>query len=262
MAGSDITTDGRDVVEDFVADATSIGALHGSVRGNRNVTQRIAAMDALGNVHGERLLDIGCGTGEYTTALAERFARVDGIEIERKRLEVFEQNKPDNVSLQLMSASQLDFDDDTFDVVVMIEVLEHLADVPGALKEIQRVLKPGGSFYLTTPSRRWPLEQHGVLVKGKRYKSIFMPGLVWIKPLHERFSDAAAFEPKEVAALADAADMSLVGHRFMMPPLDSLPEGHRVHQLTERLADAGANQVFGQTLVARLDPRDDIIRLP
>ena len=262
METSDISAGQRKVAREFVADAKSCGALHGSARGDRNITERIAAMDALGfPASGERMLDIGCGTGEYTVELARRFDRVDGIEIEQDRLELFEESKPDNVHLELMSCTNTSYDDDTFDVIVMIEVLEHLADVPGSLREIQRVLKPSGSLYLTTPSRRWPFEQHGVLIKGKRYPSYYMPGLVWVKPIHERFSDAAAFEPKEVEKLADDAHLKMVGHRFMMPPLDSLGDGHRVHQLTEKLADLGVSKFFGQSLIARLDQREVVIHL-
>ncbi len=239
------------IVEDFAQDANSIGGLHGSAKGNRNVEKRLAAMARVADLGGERLLDIGCGTGEYTRALATMYDRVDGIEIEQTRLELFQEDTPDNVELQLMSANEMSYDDDTFDTVVMIEVLEHLSDVPSALREVARVLKPHGRLVLTTPSRRWPLEQHGVLFRGKRYKSIFAPGLVWVKPLHRRLSDADAFEPSDLRRLADQSGLVLEGHTFMMPPLDSLAEGHRVHQVTDQ-AENYIKDVFGQTIVASL----------
>ncbi len=240
-----------DVAEDFAGDAQSIGALHGSARGNRNVSQRLAAMERLVPLRGQHLLDVGCGTGEYTTALAENFETVDGIEIERNRLEVFKENAPEHVNLHMMSANKLDFEDDTFDTIVMIEVLEHLTDIEGALSELSRVLTPRGRIVLTTPSRRWPFEQHGVLYNDKRYPSYYAPGLVWIKSLHEKFSDAAAFEPKDIENLAASAGLELENHTFMMPPLDSFDEGHVVHKATEAI-EGVAQHFFGQTIVASL----------
>lgn len=47
--------------------------------------------------------------------------------------------------------NKMPFADNTFDNVVAMEVLEHIHDVPGALKEIHRVLKPGGVFVMSTP---------------------------------------------------------------------------------------------------------------
>ena len=252
VIGSDIQS--GEVDEALQEDAKSIGAMHGSARGKRNVTQRMAAFDRLVQLGGERLLDIGCGTGEYTTTLAELYTEVDGIEIERLRLEAFERNKPDNVAVHLMSANDMNFEDDTFDTVVMIEVLEHLADTVTALAEIRRVLKPTGRLLLTTPSRRWPLEQHGVLFRGKRYPSYYAPGLVWAKPLHKKMSDADAFEPSDLRRLADQTGLEVDGITFMMPPLDSLPYGHIAHTATERIEER-VSDFFGQTIVASLRPK-------
>ncbi len=170
------------VADEFSSDAQSIGALHGSARGNRNVERRLAAMERLAPLSGTRLLDAGCGTGEYTTVMAPAFESVDGIEIEQRRLEMFKETAPEGITLQMMSVNQLDFEDDTFDRIVLIEVLEHLTDIAGAMKEIARVLTPEGRVLLTTPSRRWPLEQHGVLIGGSRRPSYGAPGREWITP--------------------------------------------------------------------------------
>ncbi len=79
----------------------------------------------------------------------------------------------------------------------MIEVLEHLSDPAETLKEIRRVLKPGGSLYLTTPNRLWPLEQHGVRLGNRRWPSYALPGITWIKPLHKRVSNFGAFSRRK-----------------------------------------------------------------
>ncbi len=246
------TTDRR-VATEFEADAASIGALEGSARGARNVRRRIEAMERLGpvGVADGRLLDVGCANGAYTRALADRFAAVDAIDIELDRLDAFAVDKPDHVAVHLMSANEMTFDDDTFDQVTLIEVLEHVADPAAALAEIARVLVPEGSLFLTTPSRLWPFEQHGVKLGGRRFPGVALPGLVWCKPLHRRLSPSDAFTRSDLGALAEDAGLKLAGVTWMMPPLDSLPEGHVAHRVTER-AERSPLSALGQTIVARL----------
>jgi SAM-dependent methyltransferase len=68
------------------------------------------------------------------------------------RRELGEHINVNNLSAQLhhMDAAQLTFSDSSFDVVFSISVFEHLPDVPGALKQIDRVLRPGGVAYIVT----------------------------------------------------------------------------------------------------------------
>jgi len=242
----------RVVDDEFARDARSIGALHGSARGNRNIAGRLRAMRRLADLTGEALLDVGCGTGEYTMALAPGFDRVEAIDIEPERLELFGRTAPDGVTVSSMSVNELSFDDEAFDVVTMIEVLEHLSDPSGALREIRRVLRPDGKLLVTTPSRYWPLEQHGVLLGSRRAKSVYFPGIVWLKPLHIRLSDAAAFTRKDLGRMADAGGLRLRAVTYMMPPLDSLGSGHWVHRRLDRL-ERGPLAPLGQTIVACLE---------
>jgi len=241
----------RPVVAGFEGDATSIGGLHGSARGNRNITGRIQAMSRLSNLSGARLLDIGCGSGEYTIKMTAGFDQVDGIDIEPKRLELFRSNKPDNVTVTAMSANSLEFADETFDVITMIEVLEHLADPAGALAEAGRTLAPNGTLLLTTPNRKWPIEQHGVLLGNRRVRGILAPGLVWIKPLHRRFSDANAFTETDLRNLAGQAGLQVEGITYMMPPLDSLGDQSKVHKVLD-WAETSPVSSFGQTIIAAM----------
>ncbi len=237
-----------EVIDEFQEDAHSIGSLHGSARGQRNIVGRLAAMARLAPLKGGRLLDIGCGTGEYTTEMARHFDAVDAIDIEPERLELFAERARANTTVTAMSGNNLKFDDESFDLVSMIEVLEHLSDPVATMKEIRRVLKPGAYLLLTTPNRYWPIEQHGVLVGGSRFPGTFAPGLVWIKPLHRRLSDADAFSKRDLAALASRAELQLVDVTYMMPPLDSLGEGSRVHEALDKL-ETSVLSMFGQTIV-------------
>lgn len=95
---------------------------------------------------GGRLLDVGCGTGFILRLAVDIFERVDGIDITPEMLARIPDLGP-KVTIQLAEAEQLPFPDNTFDVVTAYSVFDHLVDYRIALREIARVLRPGGIFY-------------------------------------------------------------------------------------------------------------------
>jgi ubiquinone/menaquinone biosynthesis C-methylase UbiE len=99
---------------------------------------------------GERLLEIGPGTGYYTFEMAQRVGsgQVDVFDIQQEMLDhvMREANRRGvtNVRPALGDAQSLPYADDSFDAVVLITVLGEIPDQDRALEEIARVLKPGG----------------------------------------------------------------------------------------------------------------------
>lgn len=101
---------------------------------------------------GMRILELGCGTGYFTKKLAETGASVTAIDISPDLLKVAAaEHAAANVNLVIENACAMTFPDESFDSVVGSSVLHHL-DVPRALAEIWRVLRPGGSLYFTEPN--------------------------------------------------------------------------------------------------------------
>lgn len=102
------------------------------------------------------VLDIGCNTGRGGQILktANPQLRLTGLDVVEERLDKI----PTGIyeRLILSSADSIDVPDNTYDDIVAGEVIEHIdpADVPGVLKELKRVLKPGGRLQLTTPNPR------------------------------------------------------------------------------------------------------------
>lgn len=96
-----------------------------------------------------RLLDVGCGPGTITLGLARAVAPGDAIGIDPVPGIVAEALSQDRAELEGLSfavgdAYDLDFEDETFDVVHAHQVLQHLARPVDALREMRRVLKPNG----------------------------------------------------------------------------------------------------------------------
>ncbi|GLW99710.1 class I SAM-dependent methyltransferase [Microtetraspora sp. NBRC 16547] len=196
-----------------------------SAYGERGIVKRLTALRAQHKPKGERLLDVGCGDGSYTVRLAEGFTKVDGVDIESVRLKMFAEriegtDLAERITIREMSASELDFPDDTFDLVTAIEVVEHVHELDRALKEIHRVLKPGGLFQLTTPNRWFPLETHGVLFRGRRYRSTRAPFLTWVRPLHRRMADARTFTGAEIRGHLTRAGLRTRRLDYIGPPFD------------------------------------------
>lgn len=99
-----------------------------------------------------KLLDIG---GERTNNRGNfRFKRENENYYERITLNISKGTKPD----VLGSAENLPFDDDYFDIITCLEVLEHLKSPESCFSEFTRVIKPGGSVFLSAP---WMVGIHG-----------------------------------------------------------------------------------------------------
>ncbi|HEX8693061.1 MAG TPA: class I SAM-dependent methyltransferase [Longimicrobium sp.] len=105
-------------------------------------------------VSGARVLDIGCGDAGVLIAFAERGARCAGIELDEKSLErgrVRAEEHGVEVDLRRGIAEELPWPDGSFDLVILDNVLEHVTDRGKTLREIHRVLRPGGLLYQVTP---------------------------------------------------------------------------------------------------------------
>ena len=98
----------------------------------------------------ERALDVGCGDGRLSAALDAReltVADVSRVALERARARLRQA-----VVVELDPDSPFPLGDAEFDLVLCAETLEHVRDVQLLLSEIRRVLRPGGTLALTTPS--------------------------------------------------------------------------------------------------------------
>ncbi|MFW6271131.1 MAG: class I SAM-dependent methyltransferase [Bacillota bacterium] len=102
---------------------------------------------------GEKILDIGCGTGNFSIKLAKMGCKVTGIDISQPMLEEAEK-KAEKLNLDINfkkgDVLNLEFDDNKFDSVFSMAAIEFIKDLETAFKEIKRVVKPGGKILLGT----------------------------------------------------------------------------------------------------------------
>ena len=101
---------------------------------------------------GERALDLGCGTGEFTALLAEAGAEAVGAEVAEAALDRARRRHPELPFELVPVDGPLPHEDASFALVWSSEVIEHVADTARWLSEVRRVLRPGGRLLLTTPA--------------------------------------------------------------------------------------------------------------
>jgi ubiquinone/menaquinone biosynthesis C-methylase UbiE len=142
----------------------SISPAGGDTATPLNLAKRIAVIERYVAVRGRRVLDCGCGAGEYVLALCQRGADAWGIELSRDKLTTAPAPVAGRVSVG--DLQDIAFRNATVDIALMNEVLEHVPDDSRALREVNRVLKPGGVLLIFSPNRRHPFETHGASVKG------------------------------------------------------------------------------------------------
>jgi len=139
---------------------------------------------------GERVLDLGCGAGEFSAALARAGAQPVGVDVAAEALRRAAQRLP-GLDLRLWREGEpLPLDDSSVDTVWAGEVIEHIVDIAPWLSEVRRVMRPRGTLLLTTP-HHGPLIVLRLGLSPRRFDAHFEP-----RSDHVRF-----FSPRTLRAL-------------------------------------------------------------
>jgi 2-polyprenyl-6-hydroxyphenyl methylase / 3-demethylubiquinone-9 3-methyltransferase len=169
---------------------------------------RLDWIDALAGVRGKQVLDVGCGGGILSEAMAKRAAHVTGIDLAAKPLGV--------ARLHAMEAgvSNLDYREiatedlaaevpASFDVVTCMEMLEHVPDPSAVVRACTALLKPGGWVFFSTLNRN--PKSFLFAIVGAEYVLRLLP-----RGTHEY---ARFIRPSELARWARDAGLALQGSR-------------------------------------------------
>lgn len=190
-----------------------------------NLAYRLGKIRDLGCLHGT-WLDFGCADGFYTTGLTRYGASsaigvdVIGDRVAEARLKQAGQR---NVEFHLVASSSLPFQDATFDGVLLNEVLEHVYSEDDVLKELLRVLRPGGSLIIMSPNRWFPFEGHGGHI-GSLQLRWPVPFLPWLPGrIGQRFMHARNYWPHELRELVRKHGFAITAVDFVWPVFEIHP---------------------------------------
>jgi len=124
------------------------------------------------NVKASGLLDIGGSTGEYTQVVSGLVKATNIYLVDMREESLFQAKKSGLNALSLnVSTDKLPFPCEMFDMVMMIEVIEHLANPDNCIEECKRVLKKGGLLLLSTPNLAWWINRLVILLGYQPYYS-------------------------------------------------------------------------------------------
>lgn len=114
---------------------------------NSDDPQLTEILNWFGDVENIELLDAGCAKGRFSKALARMGAVVTGIDPSESFITIARKNVPE-AKFDIASVTEIPFEDECFDGVFCLEVLEHVPDTEKAICEMARVLKPGGKIII------------------------------------------------------------------------------------------------------------------
>ena len=176
-------------------------------------------------LEGARILDVGCGLGVYVRKLREFSDRVVGIDVDPGRLREGARTTP---GLMLAASESLPFGDASFDAVILNEVIEHVRDDAATLREVSRVVRPGGHVVIYAPNRLFPFETHGIYL-GQHFVFGNIPLVNWLPdPLRNRLvPHARAYTKRGIRRTYRDLNAHVRVETYVYPGFDNIIARHR-----------------------------------
>lgn len=164
---------------------------------SQRLVERVAQSD-------HDILDLCCGQGTLTAALADTGANVTGLDFSAEMLSIATRRAP-KIDFVEGDATSLPFSDQAFDLVVSNFGMMHIPDQPAALSEIRRVLRPGGRFLMAT----WAAPDRSPAFGAAFGTFRALGDFTGAPPQPDLF---AFSRPDEAGGMMDAAGLTMTGH--------------------------------------------------
>lgn len=192
-----------------------------------NLSKRLRLISSQIPLSSSRILDAGCGSGLYVSALSEAGSDVYGVEFCSDKVKNFKSNHPDIAhKVTTGDIEQLNFPNDFFDAVILNEVLEHISSIEKSLPEVHRVLRDNGKLIIFSPNRLYPLETHAVTIRRTNTKIPHGTPLIPYIPLSIGLKffkyEARNFWPHELRSLIQRYGFNVIRSKFIAQTFENI----------------------------------------
>jgi len=143
------------------------------------------------------ILDIGCSNGEFLALARESGYEVHGVELNESTASIAINN---GISVSVSTLEHAHFPSNTFDIVRLGDILEHVTDAKGFITEVHRVLKPGGITLINTPN-------HDAFFPKATYFLFKKFGIPWSHPTPPHHLNQ--FSPTSISLLLDQQNFNI-----------------------------------------------------
>jgi SAM-dependent methyltransferase len=209
-------------------------------------------------LEGRRILDVGCGIGTYVTRFRQFSDEVYGVDIDEEKVAIASAKLP---NISLAPAEHLPFADESFDVILLHEVIEHVESDRETIREAYRCLRPGGEIVIFAPNRMYPFETHGFYL-GKRFIFRLCPVVNYTPDfIRNRFCHhVRIYTRRGIKRLFDGLNVDFTACSHIYPGFDNITSRHRMLGRTLQgiadVAERTALRSFGIShfIVARKRP--------
>ncbi len=199
---------GKDEVFDY--NEVFMGVTHGK-KGNYFISfeedYRLKHLTDAVKAKSGKLVDLGCGGGLLTESLAYYYPKVKvfGCDVSRTAISYAKKFGSGKVNYDLIKNKKLPYKDNSFDVCICLDVLEHIPDVDYFLKEVKRILKNNGKFFLVIPCEGQPFTYTWFFQKLKMGDKLTFKNWGHIHP---------EFTHKSVTKLLETHGFSVLGKTY------------------------------------------------
>lgn len=203
-----------------------------------------------------KILDAGCGTGLLMKKL-EKYGDVFGVDISPEAIKYTKKRRIKNTSLA--SIEKLPFKDNNFDIIISVDVLYHqrVGNDIKALKEFNRVLKPGGILIVKVPAFNWLRGHHDIVVETRHrytkkelgeklkasgfeimklsYANMTVFPIALLKRITERFQKNPSTDVEKVSSYLNKTLIKIMGVEDKLMAFYGLPFGLSVLAVAQKL---------------------------
>ncbi|MFH0733058.1 MAG: methyltransferase domain-containing protein [bacterium] len=203
------------------------------------ILRRINLIDTIPDFYNKNLnmVEVGCGNGATSLRLAEKFNKIDCLDISPLNQNDFENYKNKlhvhNCNFSIVNIENQNELKNKYDRLICFEVIEHFSD-DSSVSKLFDMLKSGGKAAITVPNKWWIFETHGAKLPFLKWNRV--PFFSWLpKPIHQKYANARIYTSSRIVKLLQNAGFIVKDVKYITAPMDVLKEGKLKDLLTNFL---------------------------